>query len=849
MKSYCRFVLLLFLLFCATTAFPQLTLSGKITNVEGKPLPNVNVMIRESGHEKIYHFTSSDKDGVYTLIFNEDEKDKRIVFRILGYDEKTFNLSGVSFPLNVILTETNNVLNEIVIKPQAIRVKKDTTEYMVSSFSDGTEGAIEDVLRKMPGIEVSDNGDISFKGKSIEKIMLDDTDLFDKNYKLASKNVPAKFIDKVQAIENYHENRLLKHAENSDKIILNLSLREDINTQKPIGTIATAGGYENKYALQTNLLSMNKKLKLYDILDLNNSELSSPFSLEDNANTLYEEFDSYADAEVVNGYFDRVSNEGIKRAETKQEFNSLNWVYQPVKKLQLTGNLLFNKNRETFTDHERIFYYSDSLLIDNTSSIKKEPQTVYGSLKLKYDLKENMTLLYQGKYNADKKPMRNTLFIPDAYLYNTLGENKFMTHNLDLTMALKDSSALVFNTSAFSNWNLQQFDYYNMEDSTTEIDQRMKATTFQYNASVKYYNKNRNHFSYTLQAVFSLNDQDVNNTASLEDASALINVDMTYKSGKSAFSFTSGMGYRNQTLSSPEQQPHTDKRFEFSPHLSYQLSLGNHGISLFGSYAQGKFSLLDYINYFTDYRGSRTGSNVYEYGSSISYGATYFYFKPQNQTFFLLSYIRSINKNMYANKTEITPVMNYSSLIPGQNRENQLLIINFKKYIDELRHGVNWENSLNYMEYSNAVNSDVLRKNKGLSTNSRFSIKSVFDWPVNYNLGVRFRYSAYKTDLLPQIHTINYTLFQELLYRPNRQWRIKLYFDEYFLGKDKRFYLFIRPDITYSFKKYKLSIGINTYNILNNNQIADYQISDYYSIENDYSIVSGQYLLNIQFQF
>jgi hypothetical protein len=850
MKVYCQFALSIVLLFCTASAFSQIKLSGKITNLEGNPVPNVNVMIRESGREKIYSFTSSDKAGIYTINFEGDKKDKKIIFKILGYDEELFDLSGVSFPLNVVLTETNNVLTEIVIKPQAIRVKKDTTEYMVSAFSDGTEWAIEDVLKKMPGIEVSDNGNISFKGKAIEKIMLDDTDLFDKNYKLVSRNVQAKFIDKVQAIENYHENRLLKHAESSDKIILNLSLREDLNIRRPIGTINAAGGYEDKYSLHTNFFSMNKKLKLYDILDLNNSELSSSFSVENNTNTLYEEFDSYADAEVVNGYFDQLSNKGIKRAETKQEFNSLNFVYQPEKKLQLTGNLLFNKNRETFTDHERTIFYPDSLLIDKTSAITRKLQTVYGSVKLKYDIKENIMLNYQGKYNTDKKPMLNTLLIPEAYLYNTMRRNEFMTHNLDLTMALEDSSALVFNASAFSNWNSQHFDYYSIEDSIIEIVQRMEATTFQYNASVKYYNKNGNRFFYILQAIFSLNDQNVNNMASLKDASALLNVDLTYKLSKSEFSFKSGMGYRNQTLSSSDQQFHADKRFEFSPHLSYLLSLNPHQFSIFGSYTQGKYSLLNYIDYFTDYRGSQIGSNVYDYGSNIAYGATYNYFAPmENQTFFVLSYCRSINKNSYANKTEITPAMNYSSLIPGQNFDTQIIFSSFRKYIDALRHGINWNNSLYYSKYSNAINSDILRKNKSLSTNSRFSIKSVLDLPVSYVLGVDFKYSAYKTDLSPQNHTINYTLFQELLYKPNRQWRIKLYFDEYFLGKDKQFYLFIRPDITYSFKKYKLSVGINTYNILNTSRIVDYQISDYYSIENDYSIVPGQYLLNVQFQF
>jgi hypothetical protein len=327
-----------------------------------------------------------------------------------------------------------------------------------------------------------------------------------------------------------------------------------------------------------------------------------------------------------------------------------------------------------------------------------------------------------------------------------------------------------------------------------------------------------------------------------------VNADMKYKWKKSVFSLQSGLGYRRQLLHTWDRQPVNDNRLEFSPRLSYQLNLENHRISLFSSYIQGNFSLLDYTDYFTDYRDIKTRSNIYHYGSSIVYGVSYVYFTV-NQTFFLLSYLNSMDRNVSAGKTDITAAMNYSSLIPGSDRTTQLLLINFKKYIDEIRHGITVDNSIYYSEYSNAVNSDVLHKNQALSTNSRFSLKSVWDIPVNYTLGIRLKYSACKTDLFPENHTINYSLFQDLLYKVHRRLKIKVYFDEYFLGKNNRFYLFIRPDITYSFQKYKLSIGVNTYNLLNNNQIVDYQLNDYYSIEQYYSMVPAQYLLNVQFQF
>jgi len=297
MTTYLKPILFFVLFLWATCLFSQTKLAGKITTTSGELLPNVNVMIREIGNEKIYVFTTSLKDGSYSLNYTGEKNNKRIVFRLLGYEEKTVDLAAASFPLNITLMSSDYVLNEITIMPQAIRIRNDMTEYLVSAFSDGTERSIEEVLKKIPGIDVDDNGTIRFKGKRIEKILLDDVDLFDQNYTIASKNVPANFIDKVQAIENYHDNRLLKNAEYSDKIALNLSVKDDLKMQRPVGQIAASGGYENRYSLNARPLMINKKLKIFDILNLTNADLSPSFYPETQLNTLYGNLESYSDAE------------------------------------------------------------------------------------------------------------------------------------------------------------------------------------------------------------------------------------------------------------------------------------------------------------------------------------------------------------------------------------------------------------------------------------------------------------------------------------------------------------------------------------------------------------------------
>ena len=756
-----HYLLCVAFIFSVTASFAQSGIHGKIKDAQEKEIPYVNVLLNDLNSGKILGYSTSDTTGFYEIKFKEQTKNKKITFRSIGYSEKTIVLSDSVTELNVVLSEDDYFLKEVVVRPQAIRVKNDTTEYLVASFSDGTERAIEDVIKNLPGVDVQTDGKIYFKGKEIEKITLDQTDLFDSNYKLASKNVPAKYVSKIQAIENYHENRLLRNVANSDKVILNLSLKEDLDAKNLFGEMEGGAGYQDKYSVSSNLFSINRKYKIFDTFSVNNSEISTPFEQSDNMSTLYEYFDSYANSAVVSDYFDSFDSYGIKRSETQRKFNSFNAAYQLSEKIQLTGNLLFNLNKDNLTDSNKLLYYVDSLEINKVSSVENKPQTLLGVVKMKYDIRENAMLEYHGKFDLDSKKMTNNMSIPEAYSYYTNTKNEFFVNDLKLTLALKDSSAIIFNSGIFKNENSQQFRYVKIDNQVDEIDQYIRSDNLQYNMSVSYYNKNKTRFYYQLDAIFNHNEQKmqpslllkddniVSPEISLSNTAALLGLNATYKIGKSAFTFDSKLGYRKQNLNILD----SDNRFEISPRISYQWMSENHKLSVFGAFSTGQLKIDDYLNYFSDYRNLNMGTNLFQTSNSISYGLSYFYFNTMNQSFFLLSYVNLKNKNLFVPKMEITPAMSYGSLVPGQNRDNQFLLINIKKYIDAIRHSVNIDNNLNYFEYANFVNSDSVRINKNYNTYTRISIKSVFSIPVNYTLGGIFRYNIFKTNTSNENHS------------------------------------------------------------------------------------------------
>src|SRR5690606_5979425 len=101
-----------------------------------------------------------------------------------------------------------------------ISIKKDTIIFKASAFTDGTEQTVEDLLKKIPGVYIDSDGTIKVGNQEIEKLMVDGDDLFEKGYRVLSKNMPAYPIERVELFQNYSNNPLLKNIEDSNNVAL-----------------------------------------------------------------------------------------------------------------------------------------------------------------------------------------------------------------------------------------------------------------------------------------------------------------------------------------------------------------------------------------------------------------------------------------------------------------------------------------------------------------------------------------------------------------------------------------------------------------------------------------------------
>lgn len=166
-----------------------------------------------------------------------------------------------------------NKLPNVTVRTErkAIVEDGDTTTYAVGRFKEYEDERIEEILRKIPGVEVKENGSISVKGKPLHRILIEGSDLFGKDYQLASKNIRAKDIGTIEEIDHYQENVVLKTVNKSEAIVLNLKLKDEAKSVLS-GSIIPGIGYgeELKYHEYASIFKVSRKHKTIFIGNLDN---------------------------------------------------------------------------------------------------------------------------------------------------------------------------------------------------------------------------------------------------------------------------------------------------------------------------------------------------------------------------------------------------------------------------------------------------------------------------------------------------------------------------------------------------------------------------------------------------
>jgi hypothetical protein len=221
---------LLVLLAITFGAQAQTILTGTVRNAAGQPLEGILLEAETKAQPPATAFVISAADGSFKLTLAATPASDSVYLhaRALGYAEQLLRLPNRSQPVSLAMRESTTALKEVTVKGAPITRQGDTLSYKVDAFASKQDRVIADVLKKMPGIEVGSDGQISYEGRPINKFYINGQDLLESRYTLASNNLPADAVQSVQVLERHQPIRALDSLARPDNAALNIKLKKKV---------------------------------------------------------------------------------------------------------------------------------------------------------------------------------------------------------------------------------------------------------------------------------------------------------------------------------------------------------------------------------------------------------------------------------------------------------------------------------------------------------------------------------------------------------------------------------------------------------------------------------------------
>ncbi|MBC8053029.1 MAG: outer membrane beta-barrel protein [Sphingobacteriaceae bacterium] len=263
-------------------------ISGKVIGNDQKPIESAVIRLFKLSDSTLISNAVSIKDGTFT-IKSPAAGSYRLTVSFIGFKpfQKLFSLAKEKATANLgtLILEEGIELNAVKIEGEgpAIKVKEDTTEFNAAAFKTVPGAAAEELIKKLPGMEVDKDGNIKAQGESVKKVLVEGKEFFGNDPKIATKNLPADAIKSIQLIEDKSEQAKSTGIDDGKREkILNIVLKDD-KKKGWFGNSSLAGGTQDRYLGSLSLNHFDKKTQVNALL-LGNNINQAGFSPEEATN-------------------------------------------------------------------------------------------------------------------------------------------------------------------------------------------------------------------------------------------------------------------------------------------------------------------------------------------------------------------------------------------------------------------------------------------------------------------------------------------------------------------------------------------------------------------------------------
>jgi len=903
-NSYC-FFLLFFIGLCASFS-QEIKLTGIVKDSIGNVLESANVIAFNAKTNTLKSYSVTNTKGAYIIAL-----DKEVAYTLkisfIGYKTITTHIDETAFKEDTvkdyILYEESNKLDEVVlVYEMPINVKNDTIVYNATSFLNGTEKKLGDILKKIPGIEINSKGQIEVEGKQVMKVMIEGKDFFDGDSKLAVENIPSDAVKKIEVLKNFSEISQLKSVTNNeDNIVINLKLKEG-KKNFWFGELTAGGGFDNSYLIHPKLFYYSPAKSINILTDFNNiGEI--PFTFHD-----YMNFTGGLNKGLTGSgtSFNLSSNslglsllKNNKANKINSKFGAVNFSYVPKETWGLNGFLIFSKTEVDFLEKSTTNYSIDDLTAQTDQKTFQNNRMALAKLSSTYKPHANFQFDYDAFLKISKQDELGVLYTrfsnientihttmnsdpfsikQKANLYYTMNPNHIVSGNFQYLIEKENPfyNASFVDLGIDPSNNMLPFSSlfpYNTNQKNYTINQDKTIQTNKLDAKIDYYYliNNKNNLIFTLgstvssqkfnssifqtldnQSLFNFTDAAFkNNNVSYNFSDVFLG--LKYKVNLGKFMFNPGVSLHNyQTKNEQLGNIITVNSTKLLPNFYANLQLQK-SESLRFTYAKtAAYASIDKIaeGYILNNHSSLfKGNSALENGMYEKYRLSYYSFSLFNNTTVFGGINYSKKKNDLKNNTVYTQINNIATPINSLFKDETVSMnLDWRKIFK--KYNVNFKIHLEKANYYNMVNGLQNSSNSFIQEYTASVITNYKKAP-NFELGYKRTSNTYSNTIGETTYLTDKPFVNiEAIFLQHFSFKSEFSFYKYATKNTAlNTYSFLDASINYQNKNSKLEYKLGLTNILNTNSMnqdtfhQNYTSTSQYFIQPRFAVFSLTYNL------
>ena len=501
--------LLLLFFFTSLFSFSQsVKLEGVITDSKATGLEMANVMAVNTTTKAMDAYAITNDKGKFSLNLKPNTA-YTIKVSFLGMQNKEIQLTTAAENITktVVLEEGGIELDGVeIVREMPVSIKGDTIVYNADSFKTGTEKKLEDILKRLPGVEVNADGEIEVEGKKVTQLLVDGKKFFEGDTKLGSKNIPSDAVDKIQVLRNFSDVSQLKGLENNnDDVAINIKLKSG-KKNFWFGDISAGTDFGERFIINPKLFYYSPKTSVNVLTNFNNIG-DVPFSIRDyfrltggSRNTIGKSGTNFNISTNDLGISTARDN---RAADIDNRFGAINLTHQMSKKWSLSAFGVISSNKTLTNTQSRNGIFQPNSTDISTTENRTDNSNLRNNLAIfklgsKFKPNTNFQFDYDVSFRKSKQTEDNDV-VTNSVTFNPNGNvsqnNIIKSFKKQEPVAVNQSVNMFWTQNKKSTWSLEMQHLYQDEDPFYNPDLLRDPFPFLgFNANQSSFNINQDRF-------------------------------------------------------------------------------------------------------------------------------------------------------------------------------------------------------------------------------------------------------------------------------------------------------------------------------------------------------------------